>query len=381
MRFLLRDSGETRTPTSSAGINGRRREIEPRPGHGPAAWTLACALTLALALTLPPFAAQEPHRLTSAFTPQGSCAGDDPVRWLSLAPAGDRDMLDRWCDSVGPPVVTAGGAPPEALATVVVATWNVHAGNGDVESFLASLAQLPDVHAPYGVVLLLQEAARVGAEVPARYPARMRPPRGITPQVGRDVGALVHRRALHAVYVPSMRNGRLFPSDAREDRGNAILSTLPLDDLRAIELPFGRQRHVAVAARVRVAGLPPLRVMAVHLDPSGHREEEATALAALLSRWTGDEALVVGGDLNTWFGRREGAFKALAAALPEEDCGRVKTNSWPWRLQWPLGWWRGRLDYLFSSLPPDLVRSCQTVPRQYGSDHRPVVLTIAVAQP
>jgi endonuclease/exonuclease/phosphatase family metal-dependent hydrolase len=112
------------------------------------------------------------------------------------------------------------------------------------------------------------EAVRVGAEV-RRYPDRMRPPGGIRAHGReRDVGALATRLHLHSVYVPSMRNGRLFPSDAREDRGNAILSTWPLDDLRAIELPFGRQRHVGVAARVMVPGLPPLRVMTVHLDPA-----------------------------------------------------------------------------------------------------------------
>jgi endonuclease/exonuclease/phosphatase family metal-dependent hydrolase len=175
------------------------------------------------------------------------------------------------------------------------------------------------------------------------------------------------------VYVPSMRNGRLFSSDTRQDRGNAILSTFPLEDLRAIELPFGRQRHVAVTARVSAPGLPPLRVMSVHLDPSGHRTEEAVALARYLS--AGGETTVVGGDLNTWFGREEG-LETMAAVVPEEDCGHAKTNTWPWRLQWPFGWWRGRLDYLFSSLPASVMRSCQTLPNQFGSDHRPVVLVI-----
>jgi endonuclease/exonuclease/phosphatase family metal-dependent hydrolase len=308
------------------------------------------------------------------------CRQSPVVTWHSLASPTDRDVLDRWCDSVGPPLVAA-GAPPPSITSLVIATWNVHAGNGDVEAFLASLATLPDVHAPYGVALLLQEAVRAGPEVPERSPARMRPPRSIRVRRTRqDVGALAARLALHLAYVPSMRNGRVFPSDAREDRGNAILSTLPLEDLRAIELPFGRQRHVAVAARVTVTGLP-LRVISVHLDPSGHRTKEAEALAGLLPELARDaETVVVGGDLNTWFGRRERALKALSAAVPEEDCGRVKTNSWPWRMQGPLGWWRGRLDYLFSSLPPGVARVCQTIPQQFGSDHRPVVLLIDLSE-
>lgn len=309
-----------------------------------------------------------------------SCRQSLDISWRSLAPPADRDVLDRWCDSVGPPFVKIGASPPPRLASLVVATWNVHVGNGDVESFLASLGSLPRVRAPFGIVLLLQEAIRTGAEVPERYPDRMRPPRGIRgKRTDRDIGALAERLGLHALYVPSMRNGRVFPSDAREDRGNAILSTLPIDDPRAIELPFGRQRHVAVEARVMVPGLPPLRVLSLHLDPSGHRSEDAVALATYLGEpGQAGGAIAIGGDLNTWFGRREDAFKTISAAVPEEACGRTKTNTWPWRLSGPLGWWRGRLDYLFNTLPADVRRSCETVPRQFGSDHRPVVMVIDV---
>ena len=298
------------------------------------------------------------------------------MTWLSLAPASDLEVLDRWCDSVGPPFVRAGSPPPEPLATLVLATWNVHGGNGDVEAFLRAVPALPGVRSPYGVVLLLQEAVRAGAEVPERYPDRLRPPGTIrVRERDRDVGALTERLAMHTAYVPSMRNGRLFSSDTRQDRGNAILSTLPLEAMHALELPFGRQRHVAIAARVSPPGLPPLRVMSVHLDPSGHRTDEAVALARYLA--AGGETTIVGGDLNTWFGREEG-LEAVAAVVPEEDCGDAKTNTWPWRLQWPFGWWRGRLDYLFSSLPASVMRSCQTLPNQFGSDHRPVVMVVPI---
>jgi len=305
------------------------------------------------------------------------CRHSPAVTWHSLAPPTDRAVLERWCDSVGPPLVVSGAPPPPSIASLVIATWNVQAGNGDVEGFLTSIAALPGVQAPFGVVLLLQEAVRVGFEVPVRYPDRMRPPRGIRVRgQALDVGALAARLPMHLVYVPSMRNGRLFSTDAGEDRGNAILSTFPLDDPRAIELPFGRQRHVGVAARVVIPGLPPLRVMSLHLDPSGHRTEEAEAVARYLG--ASGETTIIGGDLNTWFGRQETALKSMGAALPEEACGEVKTNSWPWRLQGPFGWWRGRLDYLFSNLPSDVERSCQTIPQQFGSDHRPVVLLIGL---
>jgi endonuclease/exonuclease/phosphatase family metal-dependent hydrolase len=327
-------------------------------------WALVAILTS----TLPLFA-QAP-----------TCTGSGTIRWQSLAPPRDRDVLDRWCDSVGPPLVAAGRAPAPSVQTVVIATWNVHVGNGDVEAFVASLARLPTIRAPFGVVLLLQEVVRAGVEVPEHYPARMRPPGTIRARRGRrDASALAERLGLHTVYVPSMRNGRLFAASAREDRGNAILSTWPLDDVRALELPFGRQRHVAVAARVGIGGLPPLRIVSVHLDPSGHRTEEAIALAALVRQWAAsDETLVLGGDLNTWLGRGEQALQELAGAVPEEPCGGARTNTWPWRLQGPLGWWRGRLDYLFSNLPAGVPRSCRTLPNQFGSDHRPVVMMIDV---
>jgi endonuclease/exonuclease/phosphatase family metal-dependent hydrolase len=354
-------------------LNGRARKTE-QPGGRPAAWLRAGLLVV---LTLAQVAAQEPAARDDRFSPRGTCAGTGSVRWQPLAPPGDREVLDRWCDSVGPPLLVAGPAPPTSIDTLVIATWNVHAGNGDVEAFLASVARLPQVRAPSGLVLLLQEVVRASAAVPQDYPARMRPPGTIRTRRSRhDAGALADRLRLHTAYVPSMRNGRMFSSDAREDRGNAILSSFPLDDVRALELPFGQQRHVAVSARVAVPGLPPLRVLSVHLDPSGHRTQEARALGAELR--AGGEVTVVGGDLNTWFGRREDALKMLAAAVPEEDCGHTKTNTWPWEMQWPFGWWRGRLDYLFSTLPASVMRSCQTVPNQFGSDHRPVVMVIDV---
>ena len=335
-----------------------------------------------LALALRPLGAQAPDVAPPDFSPRGTCAGSGAVQWHTLAPPADREGLDRWCDSVGPPFVAGRSAPAAAIRTLVIATWNVHAGNGDVEAFLATVARIPEVRAPYGVVLLLQEVVRASAEIPEAYPARMRPPGAIRARRTRqDVSALTERLGFFTAYVPSMRNGRMFRSEVREDRGNAILSAFPLEDVRALELPFGRQRHVAVSARVAVSGFPALRVISVHLDPSGHRTTEAAALATFVRTLPSNEAVVIGGDLNTWFGRREDALRTLNAVTPEEECGRVKTNTWPWRMQGPFGWWRGRLDYLFSTLPAGVMRSCQTIPLQFGSDHRPVVMVIAAPEP
>jgi hypothetical protein len=76
------------------------------------------------------------------------------------------------------------------------------------------------------------------------------------------------------LYAPSMRNGEGDARDehgAAEDRGNAIVSTLPLEDPRVIELPLERQRRVAAAATVAgqsVRSRWQLEIVDVHLDTS-----------------------------------------------------------------------------------------------------------------
>ena len=78
---------------------------------------------------------------------------------------------------------------------------------------------------------------------------------------------MAQRLGLNVYYVPSMRNGG---PTSDEDRGNAILSSLPLTDLRAIELPFERQRRVAVSATIAgrtTSGTPwQVRLVSAHLD-------------------------------------------------------------------------------------------------------------------
>jgi endonuclease/exonuclease/phosphatase family metal-dependent hydrolase len=332
------------------------------------------ALVLAAACVL---ATQQPF---SAASVTASCRAGAGVEWQSLAAAEDRQTLDTWCESVGPPLLIEGRRDTPAIASLVVVSWNVHVGQGEVDALLDWLDHDANVTRPYGVVLLLQEAVRGGAAVPAAVPAGMEPPGAIRARSDtQDIATMARRLSLHAAYVPSMRNGRLFAPDAQQDRGNAILSTVPLRDVRAIELPFGRQRRVVVTAAVDALNIPRLHVATVHLDPSGNRAAEARALAPSLRGLANDGPLVVGGDLNTWLGRREEAFKTIDATLPEEECGRGKTNTWPRRLHVPLGWWRGRLDYLFSNLPAHgIERTCRTLDRQFGSDHNPIVLMISV---
>src|SRR5207249_9938072 len=101
-----------------------------------------------------------------------------------------------------------------------------------------------------------------GVGVPRRI--LVQPPKGKRV----DVVASADDVALNIFYAPSMRNGaQRLP---REDRGNAILSTLHLHNLEAIELPLETQRRVALVATIQGTtseGTPwQLQLCDVHLD-------------------------------------------------------------------------------------------------------------------
>ena len=125
---------------------------------------------------------------------------------------------------------------------MTVASWNTALGAADIAGFVSAL---PNPGGP--IVLLLQEVVRGGPEVPSRLPPRTGFGRrhggaSIGPRF-KEIEAVAGGLGFGVYYVPSMRNGP--PSASDEDRGNAILSNLPLTELMAIELPFERQRRVA----------------------------------------------------------------------------------------------------------------------------------------
>ena len=100
-------------------------------------------------------------------------------------------------------------------------------------------------------VLFLQEVFRAGDEVPLDGPEKYTTPRtqGIPPSGPRiDIVQTARRLGLSLFYVPSMRNGGPGSGTTEEDRGNAILTTIPMEDFTAIELPLDYHRRVAVAA-------------------------------------------------------------------------------------------------------------------------------------
>jgi endonuclease/exonuclease/phosphatase family metal-dependent hydrolase len=226
-------------------------------------------------------------------------------------------------------------------------------------------------------VLLLQEAFRRGPAVPrgalpGAESASARQPR-VSGRERVDIVEVASRLGLSLVYVPSMRNG----SETDEDRGNAILSTEPLVDVAALELPFERQRRVAIGAVVSVEDSDDsplrLRLTDVHLDnraparrlwlfASATRLRQARGLLRALGT---TEPAVVGGDFNTWYGFDDPVFDEMAAAFGTEisaDRGPTFAGLL-------------RLDHLFFRLPGRW-RATLTRLDKFGSDHNPLMARV-----
>src|SRR4051794_34109805 len=254
--------------------------------------------------------------------------GEDPsngLRWIRMASEGDQRHSARWSAAVGPPVAETRSRPAAATdgEAVAIVSWNTHVGGGDVQALVDDLrnGRLTGGRHVRSFVLLLQEVYRRASNVPETLPAGSRPAgfmRHAPPGVDRDIVVTARGLGLDVLYVPSMRNG----GQVQEDRGNAILSTLPLEDDTAIELPFEGQRRVAVAATVRLPGVdggrPAIRVASLHLtNMVGHHgwllsEPAPVRQARAFARTIGGDPIVVGGDLNAWFGSVDGAYRELA---------------------------------------------------------------------
>lgn len=306
-------------------------------------------------------------------TPLPCLAPVDGLTWTRWDD--NRTLLDLWCHSVGRPVVESRPAGPGSMSGMRILSWNVNVGGGRLEDLLPRL--LDDAaRANMGLTILLQETFRTGEAVPESYPATFQVPKAIRPRrPAMDVHEIAEKFGLSVAYVPSMRNGPDTELGEREDRGNAILSTEPMTDVQALELPFGKQRRVAVSALIAARGATlPIRVVSTHFDTNGDRAAQAAALSDRLMSLT-DAPLFVGGDLNSRGGMDDDAVLAIAHRLPMAPCGTGRTNRWPLRIDVLLP--IGRLDYMFAGTSAeDLMRSCETLPDAYNSDHLPLLMTL-----
>jgi len=290
------------------------------------------------------------------------------LQWSEPAQARDREELARWCGTIGPsvvvpaPVLSVDASPDE----VAIVSWNVHVGGGDVRRFVSDLRRSHRGH----FVLLLQEVHRSGPALPRvspgiRVPARIghgvSMSRDDVVQVAKDLG-------LALFYAPAMRNGFIGLGEAEEDRGNAILSTLPMSDFRVIELPCVRQRRIAIGGTVNTASWS-MRVASTHLETRlpGGRTRQARALVAALPD---DLPMVLGGDFNTLFGASEEAHRDLHAAFPGTPATEIGRT---FRSPLPLS-----LDHLFFKLPAGWTSRVARAADHFGSDHYPIVGAIGV---
>lgn len=307
------------------------------------------------------------------------------IEW-QIADTANASELSRWCRAVGNPVFVeapvAAATPLPALDELVMVSWNAHLAEGELGSLVGKLrsGELTGGRPVAHFVLLVQELYRRG-DVP-EFDARDRSAHAIRPRdpESPDIDDHAASLGLSILYVPSMRNG----PELREDRGNAIISTEPLLDPIAIELPLARQRRVALGAAIQIQtgdGAKRLEVIDAHLEPvsspktlwvfKNPRAGQVRAILDVLDapRYANEDVagIVLGGDFNTVrSGAGEDAYRlarAWATGLRRED-GRDTHMM-------------GRLDYLFFRLAGGWTASTKRIDERFGSDHHPVLGTFS----
>ena len=324
---------------------------------------------LAIATTVLSIGCSARVRMTLETAPTGGiCNAFEPAtteaRWLGPSDSESRKHLPLWCAAVGPAVLHDPGAarPVHTDDPVVLVSWNMAVGKGDL---LTLLEELRRAHPGAGMILLLQEAYR--SETPpsvcppgsgrARAIGQPRPPRH------EDLILLAKRTNMYLVYAPSMRNGRDCAAEPREDRGNAILSTLPLSDVVIIELPFAQQRRAAVAARVQVGGRT-VGLVSTHFDTRRGHGAAAAAVVQSVALLGWQSSVVIAGDFNSFLPLDRGV-RQMKDHFTEVDCGRGPTDD------------NGaRLDHIFIGRQ-DAPFLCRTGADRFGSDHSPLIAVLS----
>ena len=292
------------------------------------------------------------HRMTTDLAAGRSCPDVIEQTWYFPETAGDHARLEDWCRTVGPRVVspdpTAAFGDLESGGELAVISWNVDVGGGDVLDFLETELGLACVGnqsrlAPGRThfAILMQEAFRRSNEI-RDYPQGPTIPRAVAederPGERLDAVEVAARCGLSLVYVAAARNGSEPRDGLREDKGVAILSTLPLKDVFFIELPYEAARRVAAAGTIRDASGRRLRLANLHListsgparaltTGNGSRLRQGLALVDALDQREAQRAggvsmephptsTVLAGDFNTW-SDRETTLRRLRARFPD----------------------------------------------------------------
>jgi endonuclease/exonuclease/phosphatase family metal-dependent hydrolase len=265
-------------------------------------------------------------------------------------------------------------------------------GGGDLDSFIGDLRAgkftggKPVDH----FVLLLQEAYRGGPAVPKDIPSQAMTGRSIRPAPPRgerrDIVAAASLHGLNLLYVPSMRNGNPDNPLPPEDRGNAILTSRPLLQATAVELPLERQRRVAIAAHVVLEA--PSRETRRLLIINTHLENRARSskfwrsfgsgrlhqIKALLKAVPPEGPTLLAGDFNTWFsGANESAIGYVEQFFDRSPTGTEMTEP-PSSHKHP----KWQLDYMFFRLPENWQVTYRRIDNRYGSDHYPLLAEIVI---
>lgn len=294
-----------------------------------------------------------------------------------------------WHGNVGEPVALDLAPPlPHKTKTVDVLSWNLAIGLGRladvVEKLKAGVLDGVKRSDSRPLVILAQEAYRADDSVPHEVASIYHG--GKDPRNARhDIVDLANALDLSLRYAPSMRNGR-----HRSDRGNAVLSSVAIAHARAFALPHVRQLRVAVAAELH--GLPWLTFACAHLDTRGRlrdakappryaagRTAQADALARRLSaEWGTDQTVVIGADLNTYFGAREPVLRALIAAgferIPHTPPRTHTFHARPVRMLLDHILVKGEIAGVsVRRLDEDAADRGRTI---FGSDHHPLLATI-----
>jgi endonuclease/exonuclease/phosphatase family metal-dependent hydrolase len=235
-------------------------------------------------------------------------------------------------------------------AALTVVSWNMHGGAGDLEAMLQDLetGTLSGGN-PGERLLLLQEARGDGDQ---------------------DVRRIAERRGLSAFF-GAVHHRDHDGSGAGVAIGNAIVSSRPLVNPRAIDLPRERQRRAAVLADIEVGGRT-LLVASTHLENRlgwlqgffGDRARGRQA-RALLDVIPPGQPGILGGDMNTMLGPDEPAWRAFLGRFPDTPDSPQPT-------------FRDRLvlDHLFFDLPDGWRATQQVIRERYGSDHHPVLAVV-----